>query len=189
MDWHTHGALHDLHRRLSRIEERLDTAERNNTMTDQSVEALQDAVSALSTAFTTFATDVNTTIDDLKAKEEGGGTITAAELAPITAGLKTLQQSVEAADATVKGEDPGKVTPPAPPAEPTQSVYLFKEEASGATPGEEWHPSGFETNEATPRKLYYYAGDTAGASPFTTAGADIAGWELYTGAVQAVPAA
>jgi hypothetical protein len=74
----------------------------------------------------------------------------------------------------------------APAAGPTQSVYL---PAAGTAPTGEWSASGFETvpaEGAAAEVVYYFAGDTAGATPPTEAGANVPGWSIYRGATQAV---
>jgi uncharacterized coiled-coil protein SlyX len=90
--------------RIRRLEERI-------SMTEATVAELTEAVTTLTSAFNAFATDVNQTIADIEAKEANGGTITAAELGPIKDSLTSLSTSVDAADATVKGDDPGPVAP------------------------------------------------------------------------------
>lgn len=174
--------------------------------TTATVAELTAAVNALIGAFNTFAADVNQTIADIIAKEQQGGTITAAELGPIKDSLTTLSSSVAAADAVVKGEDPGKV----PAAAPVKPVYVH--DVEGATEG--WTPSGFEVPAvaavaevpaspagpdgepevpATPaqaevpaKPLWYFTADTEGGQP---TGAEEGVWTVYAGPVVAVPAA
>jgi uncharacterized coiled-coil protein SlyX len=93
------------------LEQRVKNLERKQRMTEATVAELTEAVTTLTSAFNTFATDVNQTIADIEAKEANGGTITAAELGPIKDSLTSLSTSVDAADATVKGDDPGPVAP------------------------------------------------------------------------------
>jgi hypothetical protein len=111
--------LLDCDGRIGRLERRL-------TMTEATVVELEGAVGTLTTAFNTFATDTNTTIADLIAKEAAGGTITAADLGPIKDSIDALAQDVDAADVAVKGEDPGKDT-----AEPTSETISVTIDSTG----------------------------------------------------------
>lgn len=77
---------------------------------------------------------------------------------------------------------------------PTQSLYLYTGESTVDTTV--WPPSPFQTAAQTqgeetiePKPLYYFAGDTAGAEPPTTNGANIPDWQLYTGPAEPVPSA
>lgn len=162
-------------------------------MSEATVEEVQETVRALTNAFNSFAADTNQTIADLELKANQGGIITAADLGPIKDSLTALSSSVEAADATVKGADPGKepVTVTSP-----QSVYLHP---AGSFEGPEWPVAPFLTAEefTTPEgtvvpvgsAVYDFAGDTVGDEPPTTNGVGHEGWFLYTGALTAVPAA
>ena len=198
MQWYERAqeALAAFRHHLAGLDERMNNIEGRLDVMEPQVEALQQIASGLVTAFSQFTEDVEALIKGLTEKENNGGTIQASELEPITTGLGNLKQSVEAADATIKGEEPPPAEEPKEEEEPkepeevkaTQSVYIFKEEASGAVAGPNWSPAPVQTAEEPPKKLYYYNGDTPGAEPFTTAGADIPGWELYTGPTEAAAA-
>lgn len=72
---------------------------------------------------------------------------------------------------------------------PTPSVYLFTGE--GAVDETVWPPAGVQAPamEGEPaRPLYHFAGDNQAAEPPTTNGANVPGWELYTGPTEPVGA-
>lgn len=160
-------------------------------MTEATVAELTEAVTTLTTTFNTFAADVNQTIADLIAKENQGGTITAADLGPIRDSVSALTDAVTTADAIVKGEDPGKPAPDKP-------VYVH--DVEGTTEG--WTASGFEVPavpavpadpttgaaevpEVPAVPLWYFDADAVGGEP---TGAQEGVWTVWTGAVQPVPA-
>lgn len=168
-------------------------------MTDATVAELTEAVTSLTDAFNTFATDVNQTIADIEARAAGGA-ITVADLGPIKDSVTALSSTVAAADAVVKGDDPGK-----PAAAPDKPVYLH--DVEGDTTG--WTASGFEVPAeaevpavpanpetgaaevpavpAVPAKpLWYFDADAVGGAP---TGAQEGVWTVYTGPTEPVPAA
>jgi uncharacterized coiled-coil protein SlyX len=178
-------------------ERRLRALEERQQMTEATVAELQEAVTTLTTAFNAFATDVNQTIADLEAKAAGGEVINASDLGPIKDSLATLTTSVDAADATVKGEDPGPE--PEPVATPDKPVYI-DEQAATSTEG--WTPSGFEVPavpavpadpttgaaevpEVPAVPLWYFDADAVGGEP---TGAVENVWTVYTGPTEPVPA-
>lgn len=177
--------------RIARLEER-------QQMTDEAVTALEAAQTKLAADIAAYTTATNQTIADILAHEAGGGTITGAELAPITAGLEALATAVETATATVAGEDPGAV-------EPKRHKPTYVHDVEGSTEG--WTPSGLqepakpevpavpatETEAEVPAvpavpavPLWYFDADTEGGEP---TGAVEGVWTVYTGPVQEVPAA
>lgn len=68
-------------------------------------------------------------------------------------------------------------------AQPTGPVYTFAGDTS-LIDQSAWPTSGFETDEPTPRPLYYFSGDTAGG-PANGNGLSGGQWEAYTGPVKA----
>jgi uncharacterized coiled-coil protein SlyX len=185
--------------RMARLEER-------QTMTEATVAELTEAVTTLTSAFNAYAADTNQTIADILAKEAQGGTITGAELGPIKDSLATLTADVAAADAIVKADDPGQA-----PAAPDKPVYIHDVEG----PTEGWTASGFEVPavpavaevpavpantetgaaevpavpavaEVPAKPLFYFDADAVGGAP---TGEQAGVWTVYTGPVQAVPAA
>jgi hypothetical protein len=122
----------------------------------------------------------NTTATTIAVEHLGTGTVedpavqatVDAATSSIEANTKQLVSAVEAASKTT----------PTPTAGPTQAVYVHTGEGQ---PDPEWTASGFETAEGTPRPLFYFKGDTPGATPPTEAGVS-AGWEVWKGAVHPV---
>lgn len=86
--------------------------------------------------------------------------------------------------------DPSASSPPEPTPgnpEPAKSVYTFTGDPS-LIDASAWPASGFETDEATPRKLYYFSGDSAIGQ---TGGNGLSGgaWQIYTGPTKPVASA
>jgi hypothetical protein len=102
-------------------------------------------------------------------------------------GTATPDPSAGTTPASGGSADPSG-TAPATPAAPTRTVYLTTEDPNTIDVSA-WPPSGLETaptDGSAPELLYNYVGDV---NPGDQNGAQVAGWTVYVGPTQAVPAA
>lgn len=88
----------------------------------------------------------------------------------------------EAPAAPTPTPEPTPTPSPTPGTELTKTAYTTTEDPA-TVDANAWPASGFVTQEATPRTLYYYSGDTA---PNDQNGSGIPGWDVYVGPVTAV---
>lgn len=167
-----------------------------NGKVDQMSEALvklEGIVEAIPPELETLVTDVGDVVTEVTGLEaeiaslKGAGNLTEAELAeklaPIDARIEAVSTKLGTAVTSLQGALPKPPAPPAPTLAP-QSVYSFS--GTGEVDLAVWPLAPFKTGgEQAGRQLYYNAGDTPGAEPYTTVGVGVEGWELYTGEVLA----
>lgn len=158
------------------------------------------AFSAIDTAMGDFTTKVN----DLSVELQNAG-VDPAKLAALTADIEQARTVAQAEAAKVTAADPGApaaavATPAAAaPADPAAAAAPAEPAAAAASTKaseytfdgdpttvdvNQWTLVSEETAEATPRRLYTFAGDM---SPGQTSGDGLGGvWHLYTGPTQPV---
>ena len=181
---------HDIYRQLGRLSRRITQLEERQDEQMTEVDYLTQSVTQLKNDISAKFGEIDAAVSQIeKEKSEGK-----------PADLSGLKALVDEADKLVKdhqlptaapasGGEPasggtgGEPSGTTGAALPKQSVYVHAGE--GEVDEAQWPKVPFETDEASPRQLYYYAGDTAGAVPFTTAGVGATGWELWSGNVKA----
>lgn len=156
-------------------------------MTDALAQIAQeetDLVTAVEDVVALFESDA-AKIAQLEQTIANGGTVSQAEVQQLSEGftdsIGKLKALLPTPAPTGEGEAPATDQP-----KPTKTVYEFN--GQGTPDASVWPPSGFETvpgEGETAKPLYYFSGDT---SPTDTNGQGQAGWTVYTGAIQPVPA-
>jgi cell division protein FtsB len=150
------------------------------TTQETALEAKNEALTTANTALEATITGLKSTIATLEANQVDV-TGLKAHLAELEAQAKKIAEA-PASTEPVKPAEGGGGTPTT--TLNTQSVYTFTPTATmPSVDTSAWQEVPFVTTDGA--QLYYYLGDTAGSTPFTTAGEGHEGWALYTGEVKA----
>lgn len=154
------------------------------------VEALRAATDAENTELTTIVTELESLIAEVATLQAGVGP-SQETIDSITSSLTNIANAslaaTDAAKAAAAPPAPPVEPPPPPAAAPTKPVYQHL--VGDAIDETQWSLSGFETaptDGSAALPLYYFAGDVDGGG---ATGAVEGAWQVYTDAVQAVPAA
>ena len=170
---------------------------------DRKVDRMTAGLTALQAQVAELTTEDAEILEAVEAAVEGFATIeqeleslkntgetTDEELAPVTEAVSNAATALTTAIGKLHAAIPPAPTPPAPIQTP-ESVYLHLDASPVEAP---WGPAPYVTAEAVTvngvvievgASLFYDSNDTQGAQPPTTAGAEVPGWALYTGAVTA----
>lgn len=156
---------------LYKLDGKVDQIMADITALNAAVAEVEEAEAAAAEEFRALATE----IENLEAGDVPQSAIDSlTERA--TAAAKALTEATTGAESQVEPTP----EPNPSPTEPTKPVYVH--EVDQPVDANLWVSSGFQTDEETPRPLYYSSADSEGGEP---TGAVEGEWSVYTGPVKA----